>query len=215
MVRLVVNDLEIEAEDGISVLEACLNNGIYIPNLCFINGMSSPPVSCRMCFVEIEGEARPVSSCAVKATDGMKVRTDTEQVRGLQRTAFQLLMSVHDVDCGRCPANKRCPLQRIAVFLKVPLRPGRLEKHLKNPDVDNVHPLIDYYPNRCMLCGKCIFVCREKHGQPRMTFAKRGFETVISFYGEKDLSGPACKECLACIDICPVRAIVTKDQAVE
>jgi bidirectional [NiFe] hydrogenase diaphorase subunit len=215
MVRLLVNNLEIEAADGASVLEACLKNGIYIPNLCFIERMSNPPVCCRMCFVEIEGETDLVSSCAIKATEGMVVRTDTDTVRRLQRTAFRLLMSVHDVDCGRCPANKKCQLQRIAGFLKVGLRPGRLERHLKEPGIENVHPLLDYYPNRCVLCGKCIFVCQEKHGQPLMTFAKRGFDTVISFYGEKDTTELPCKGCLACVDVCPVSAIVMKNQAVD
>jgi NADH dehydrogenase/NADH:ubiquinone oxidoreductase subunit G len=215
MVSILVNNLEIEAADGASVLEACLKNNIYIPNLCFIGRMSNPPVSCRMCFVEIEGEAGPVPSCAIKAKEGMKVRTDTDTVRRLQRTAFKFLMSVHDVDCGRCPANKKCPLQRIAVFLKVSLSPGRLERHLKKPGIENVHPLLDYYPNRCVLCGKCIFVCQEKHGQPLMTFAKRSFDTVISFYGEKDTTVLPCKGCLSCADICPVSAIVMKNQAVD
>jgi predicted molibdopterin-dependent oxidoreductase YjgC len=94
--------------------------------------------------------------------------------------------------------------------LKVGLKPKRLELHLKEIEIDDEHPVVDYYPNRCVLCGKCVFVCQEKHGQPSMTFAKRGFDTVISFYGEKDVKRLPCERCLACVEICPVSAITLK-----
>jgi NADH dehydrogenase/NADH:ubiquinone oxidoreductase subunit G len=164
-----------------------------------------------MCFVEIEGENGPVTSCTVKVKDAMVVKTDTDAVRRLQRTAFQFLMSVHDVDCGNCPANKRCELQRTAKLLKAGLKSGKLELHLKETDQDQEHPRMKYYPNRCVLCGKCIFVCEEKHGQPVMTFAKRGFDTIISFYGEEDVPAQSCEKCCACVEICPVAAITLKE----
>ena len=160
---------------------------------------------------EIEDEDKPIPSCTVMAKDGMRVKTDTPSVRRLQRTAFKLLMSVHHVDCGHCPANKKCELQRIAKFLKVGLKPKHLETHLKETEVDESHPFLDYYPNRCVLCGKCIAVCKEKHGRAFLTFAKRGLETVVSSYGEKDGSNLPCGNCLACIAICPVGAIILKD----
>jgi len=211
-VKLLVNNMEIEAEDHKTLLQACLENGIYIPNLCFLKQMKRPPASCRMCFVEIQGQKGPVTSCTVKVKDGMIVKTDTDAVRQLQRTAFQFLMSVHEVDCGNCPANRRCELQRIAKHLKLGLKPGKLERHLKEKTLTDEHPLIAYEPNRCVLCGKCIFVCREKHGQPIMTFAKRGFQTVISFYGENDVSASPCETCCACVEICPVGALVLKNK---
>ncbi len=212
MVKLLVDNTEIEAEKDATLLQACLENDIYIPNLCFLERMVHPPTSCRMCFVEIEGENGPVASCTVKVKDGMVVKTDTDVVRRLQRTAFQFFMSVHDVDCGNCPANKKCELQRMAKLLKVGLKPGQLERHLKDMAKDHEHPLMDYYPNRCVLCGKCVYVCKEKHGQSVMTFAKRGFDTVISFYGEKDVSAFPCEKCRACVDICPVAAITLRQQ---
>jgi NADH dehydrogenase/NADH:ubiquinone oxidoreductase subunit G len=208
---LVVDGKELEAEEGISLLQACLDNGIYIPNLCYLRDTNDPPASCRMCFVEIEGVNRPVTACTVRVKNGMVINTDTVSVRRLQRTAFQLLLSVHRVECRRCPANKKCELQRIAKFLKVGLRPKQLEPHLKEPEIDHDHPFFDYYPNRCVLCGKCVFVCRQKHGKPFLTFAKRGLDTVVSFYGEKDSSNLACKKCHACVEICPVAAITLKN----
>ena len=211
MVKLIVNKQELKVDEGKTLLQACLDNGIYIPNLCHINGAENPSASCRMCFVEIEGEDKPIPSCTVKAKDGIIVKTDTPSVRRLQRTAFKLLMSVHRVDCGHCPANKKCELQRIAKFLKVSLKPKGLEQRLKEPELDEDHPFLNYYPNRCVLCGKCVIVCKDQHGRALLTFAKRGLDTVVSSYGEKDVSTLSCDTCLACIQICPVSAITSKN----
>ena len=211
MVKLIVDNKEIQADEGATLLHACLESGIYIPNLCHMEGMEDTPASCRLCFVEIDGETGPVTSCTVTVREGMTVRTDSPSVRGLQRTAFQLLMSVHQVDCKNCPANKKCELQRIAKFLKVSLKSKRLEQFLKEPVIDQDHPFLDYFPNRCVLCGKCIFVCKKDQGRPFLTFAKRGLNTVISFYGEKDMPNLPCERCLACVEICPVSAITLKN----
>ena len=211
MVKLLVDNREIEAGEGSNLLQACLENEIYVPNHCYLEGMEVPSASCRMCFVEIEGEERPVTSCTVKVRQGMIVKTDTPAVRRLQRSALQLLLSVHRVECGKCPANKKCELQRIAKFLKVGLKPKRLEPYLKETEIDEDHPCLDYYPNRCVLCGKCIHVCKNEHGQPILRFAKRGLNTVISFYGEGDQSDLPCEDCFVCVEICPVSAITLKD----
>ena len=211
MVKLLVDNREIQAKDGTKLLQACLENEIYIPNLCYLEDLEVPSASCRMCFVEIEGEGRPVPSCTVSVKEGMVVKTDTPAVRRLQRSALQLLLSVHRVECAKCPANKKCELQRIAKFLKVGLKPKRLEHYLKEIEIDQDHPCLNYYPNRCVLCGKCIHVCKNEHGQPSLSFAKRGLNTVVSFYGEEAESNLPCEECFACVEICPVSAITLKE----
>jgi bidirectional [NiFe] hydrogenase diaphorase subunit len=210
MVKFLVDNQELEADEGTNLLQACLDHNIYIPNLCFVKGMDHPSASCRMCFVEIEGVPQPVPSCTIQVRNGLAVKTDTPQVRQLQRTAFQLLMSVHDVDCKNCPSNKRCELQRIAKFLKMPLKPKVLEIYLKEPQVDQSHPFLDYYPNRCVLCGRCVHVCGERNANSFLAFSKRGFNTVISFYGAVDISALDCPNCHACVDICPVGALALK-----
>ncbi|MBU0987431.1 MAG: (2Fe-2S)-binding protein [Proteobacteria bacterium] len=211
MVKLTVNDRKIEAKQGTTLLQACLDHDIYIPNLCHIKGMTYPTALCRMCFVEIEKAAKPVAACTVEVKAGMVVRTDTPTVRQLQRSGLRLLLSVHHVDCKNCPANKKCALQQMAKFLKVGLKPKHLEQYLKEPELVSEHPLLDYYPNRCVLCGKCYYACRTRHGRSVMTFAKRGFDTVISFFGEQDPSALSCEECKACVDICPVGALVMRN----
>jgi bidirectional [NiFe] hydrogenase diaphorase subunit len=211
MPKLRVDGKEIETKQGTTLLQACLNNDIYIPNLCFLESMEDPSASCRMCFVEIEGERQPITSCTVNVKDDMVVKTDTPAVRQLQRTALRMLLSVHHVDCKHCPANKKCELQRIAKFLKVGLKPKGLERYLQETEIDQSHPFINHYPNRCVLCGKCVHICRRQHGQSVWTFAKRGFDTVISAYGEAGASSLTCEKCDACVKICPVGALTLKD----
>jgi len=208
MIKLVVDDKELEVEEGTVLLNACLRHGIYVPNLCYLEGMEHPDASCRLCFIEIDGN--PIPSCTIKISAPMVVKTDTPAVRSLQRSALRLLLSVHDVDCAHCPANKKCALQNMAKFLGMGLKPKGLEQYLKEPRIVEDHPFINYYPNRCVLCGRCVRVCRTKESRPRMNFAKRGFDTVISFYGIRDEMESACDECQACVEICPVGAITLK-----
>jgi NADH dehydrogenase/NADH:ubiquinone oxidoreductase subunit G len=211
MAKFMVDNTMVEADEGITLLRACLENDIYIPNLCWIRGMADTPVSCRLCFVEIEGEPHPVASCKIKVRDDMVVTTDTPAVRRLQKTAFQLLMSAHEINCKVCPANKKCELQKIARFLKTGLKPKRLEPHLKEAPADMPpHPSLDLHVNRCVLCGRCIYTCIQKQGQSQITFAKRGIDTIISFYGAPEALAATCSECVACVAICPVSAITLK-----
>jgi bidirectional [NiFe] hydrogenase diaphorase subunit len=209
LVRIRVDGKDMDAPEGSSLLQVCLENDIYIPNLCHVAGIEPPPASCRLCFVEIEGYEGPVTACTTRVTEGMVAITDSPGVRRLQRAGLQLLLSVHRVDCSHCPANKRCELQKMARFLKVGLKPKHLEPFLKDPDRIEGPGLV-YYPNRCVLCGRCVRVCRSEHDLPLLTFARRGFDTLISFYGEQEASPPSCDTCLACVRICPVSALSVK-----
>ena len=213
MLKLRVDNQDIETKEGKTLLQACLDNGIYIPNLCYLEDMESPSASCRMCFVEIEGIGQPVPSCTVQARDDMVVKTDTPAVRKLQRTALRLLLSVHDVDCKNCHANKKCELQNIAKFLKVGLKPKGLERYLKETQIDETHPFLIHYPNRCVLCGKCVHICRGKHGRSILTFAKRGFDTVITTYRATDVSALTCSNRDTCVEACPVGALALKESS--
>ena len=210
MIKLIVDNKEIETKEGLTVLQACLDNEIYIPNLCYLKEMDNPPGSCRLCLVEIGEYNQPITSCTVKVKEGMVVRTDTEHIRRLQRTAFELLLSVHHVDCRNCPANKKCELQRISKFLHFGLKLKRVEQLEREVKVEQDHPFLEYVSNRCVLCGKCVFVCQKKNGKAMLSFAKRGLDTVISFFGEEDKASTICKECYACAEICPVAALIKK-----
>jgi NADH dehydrogenase/NADH:ubiquinone oxidoreductase subunit G len=214
MIHITVDQKEIACEEGSTLLDVCLENGIYIPNLCHVSGMQTPPASCRMCMVALEGADEPVTACTTRAADRMVVRTDTGEVRELQRTALKLLLSVHDIDCRNCSANKQCELQTIARFLKVGLKAAPYETLLKEQAIDQAHPFLDYYANRCVLCGKCIHACREKNGVSFFTYARRGFDTVISAFGMDGMETD-CKACLACVKSCPVGALEVREGGKE
>ena len=98
----------------------------------------------------------------------------------------------------------------IAKFLKVGLKPKGLDQFLTGPQIEEGHPVLNYYPNRCVLCGKCVFVSQKGHGKPFLTFAKRGFETLISFHGEEDPSRITEETYMNCVEVCPVGAITLK-----
>lgn len=212
MIWLVVDGKEIQAETGENLLEVCLRNGIYIPNLCYLDTMEKPHASCRLCFVELGDKSKPVPSCTMPVKDGMVVRTDTPAVRRLQQTGLRLLLSVHRAECRKCPSNRRCDLQKLARMLGVRLRPRRFE-HIDRGNVPACpHPVIDYVTTRCILCGRCIHVCERKHGKSFLTFAMRGFDTIVaSLPGSVDPF--QCGECLACVDACPVSALLVRSPA--
>lgn len=209
-VSITVDDKPLEVEVGSNLLSTCLANGIYIPHLCYMEKVNPAAASCRLCFVEIESRSGPVPACTVTVEEPLRVRTDTPAVRRLQKAGLQLLLSVHRIECRTCPANRRCELQRIAKFLKVGLKPGKLAQRFKQPDIDASHPCLDYYPNRCVLCGKCVHVCRAQHRDVVLTFARRGFDTVVGYYGLSDNPAHACQDCRACADVCPVAALLSK-----
>lgn len=211
MVSIVVDNQRIEAPEGANLLAVCLDNGIFIPNLCYVPGMEHPPVSCRLCFVEIDGCERPVPSCATPVRADMVVRTDTPAVRQLQTAALRLLLSVHEVQCKKCPANGHCVLQNTAKRLEVALNPKPFERFLKEHRIGFGHPSLSYHPNRCVLCGRCVYVCRTQQRRSQLTFVGRGFETVIGFFGDSIGADEKCDTCRACVAACPVAALRFKE----
>lgn len=227
MATLIVDDTEITVKEKTRLLHALLDNGIYIPSLCSVpdmdpvqgttqaQSMETAPASCRLCFVEIEGYDRPVPSCTIIAEDGMIIKTNTPRVRRLQKTAFELLLSVHVIDCRNCPANKKCELQKIAGFLKVPLKQKRIEYIERHVTKENNHPFLIYDPDKCVMCGRCVSTCRKLYNSPYLSFAGRGLNMTISFFGETEAGKIPCDDCYACVDVCPVAALLKKSSIHE
>lgn len=211
MVKITVDGRQIEAEEDKSVLQACLENGIYVPNLCYMKGMDEPTGSCRLCFVEIEGEEKLSPSCKTKIVPGMVVRTDTLPVRQIQKVVFGLLFSAHHMACKECLVKKKCELQKIAKFLDVRLKPNKGQQSVCTIATKLSHPSLDLLPAKCILCRKCLYVCKEKNLKPVLTLVKNGngADPAIGFAGQPGQPIP-CGECQACVDVCPVSAIVPK-----
>ena len=208
-VKITIDGQEVTAESGQRLLWAALDAGIFIPNLCAIREKEHPQNGCRLCFVEVEGRDDLVAACAERVVEGMVVKTNTERVDRVRRTAFELLMSNHNIDCKNCVKNGKCALQEIASKMKYKLKPERLPSIMHPLPIDDSHPLFTYDRNKCVLCGKCVWACEET-GSGELQFARRGIDTVISTLGGVPLVQSGCKGCLDCVKICPVGALVLK-----
>jgi len=210
-VTLIIDGREIKAREGEKLLWIALDNGIYIPNLCAIREARESEAGCRLCFVEVQGRNRPVTACTEPVKDGMVVNTQGTAALRLSRTAFELLMSCHPVDCGQCAANKRCELQKIAVHLRMKLKPSRLRRLERKLPVDYSSPEFVYDPNKCVLCGRCVWVCRERLGTGALGFARRGFSRIITTFGNKPIAETNCEGCADCVEVCPSGSLTLKE----
>ena len=212
-VTLTIDDRTVEAEAGTKVLWAALDAGIFIPNLCAMRERETPFGACRLCFVEVEGRDLPVTACSETVAEGMVVHTRSERVDRLRRSALELLLSHHDLDCRNCPSNRICALQDLAKTLKVRLVPKRMRKLPTEMPVDDSHPEIVLNPNRCVLCGRCIWVCRDVEKSGALDFVFRGLKTRIAPFRLEPLADSPCTGCLRCVDVCPVGALSRKGTA--
>lgn len=208
-VNFTIDGKQITATEGQSVLWAALDNDIYIPNLCAIREKSDPSASCRLCFVEVEGKPAPVTACTEMVTEGITVNTDGDSARRLARSSLELLLASHPVDCANCAANGNCELQRAAKHLGVKLNTKRFPKLLKELPIDESSPVFTFDPNKCVLCGKCIWKCRDV-GTGAIGFAHRGFDREVTSFGGEPIGLSKCNQCGDCADICPVGALVRK-----
>ncbi len=212
MVGLHINGKKVRTPDEEKLLWVALDNGIYIPNLCTIRNSSKPDSACRLCFVEIDGKEKPVTACTEPVTDSMVVNTRGENALRLARSAFELIMASHPVDCGHCVSNGSCELQKIARYLGVSLNTKRFRKLTRQLPVDASHPLFNYDPNKCVLCGRCIEVCRKKLGIGVLGFAHRGFKRVVTTFCGDPLGESRCQACSECVRVCPVGALTFKNR---
>ena len=209
-VSLTIDGKKVKAPEGEKVLWAALENDIYIPHLCARHDDSAPDASCRLCWVEIEGKARPVTACTETVEPGMVVNTRGPAALRLARTALELLLASNEVDCASCAKSGSCELQKIAAHLKVKLKTRRFKKILRHLPVDSSSPLFIYDPNKCVLCGQCIQVCRRRLGIGALGFAHRGFNRRMTTFGDEPIGQSQCAECRDCVNICPTGALCFK-----
>jgi bidirectional [NiFe] hydrogenase diaphorase subunit len=193
------------------VLWAALDNGIYIPNLCAIRKSTEPYAGCRLCFVEVEGQNGPVTACTEPVIEGMVVNTQGPKAKRLARTALELLLASHPVDCAHCAKNRSCELQKLCSHLGVKINTKRFRKLLHNYPIDSSCPTFIYDPNKCVLCSRCVWMCRERFGVGTLGFAHRGFDRIVTTFEDKPIAASGCHVCNDCITVCPVGALVLKD----
>jgi len=209
-VSFTIDGLEFTANEDMTVLEAALENGIYIPHLCHHPDLA-PAGMCRLCMVEIDGR-RMVISCKTPLKDGMVVRTESEQINRIRKIAVELLIANHQGDCLSCNKSTSCELQRISSYLGINKEDmDRMRRFDKIRPIDTSNPFFDYDPNKCVLCGICVRTCTELQGVSAIDLAFRGFDTSISTFGAKPWVESNCESCGECIVRCPVGALMPKD----
>lgn len=209
-ITLSIDGFEITTEKGSSVLEAALDNGIYIPHLCHHEDLA-PVGVCRMCGVEIEGRRGVVMSCITPATEGMVVSTESKAVNDSRRMAMELLLANHQGDCLSCDENNQCELQKASAFVGIDeQRMERLRRPAELLPVDSSNPFFEFDPNKCILCGICVRTCDEIVGVHAIDYVNRGYVTKIGTFGNEDWVESVCVSCGECVVRCPVGALTSK-----
>ena len=115
MLKVKVNEIDIEVEEGLTVLQACEIAGVEIPRFCYHEKLSIAG-NCRMCLVEIEKSRKPVASCAMPVTEGMNIKTNTELVEKARKGVMEFLLANHPLDCPVCDQGGECDLQDQSMF---------------------------------------------------------------------------------------------------
>ena len=209
MLKLKVNDTEVEVEEGLTVLQACEKAGVEIPRFCYHEKLSIAG-NCRMCLVEMEKSPKPIASCAMPATNGMVIKTNTPTIEKSRKGVMEFLLANHPLDCPVCDQGGECDLQDQSMYYGIDK--SRFKENKRAVPDKNMGPLIKTQMTRCIHCTRCIRFATEIAGVPELGAIGRGEDMQITTYLEKsvqsELSGNV-------IDLCPVGALTSKPYVFE
>ena len=222
MAKITINNQICECEENEYILQIARRNGIFIPAICYLSGCS-PTLACRLCMVEADGKR--VYSCNAKAKDGMSVITDTAEINTERKAIMQAYCVNHPLECGVCDQSGECELQNFVHHLGVDEQIYAIKDTHKT---QKNWGLINYDPSLCIVCERCITVCKDKIGEAALKTTARGgdlpdknlkdsmpkdaFAVWNKF--QKSLIAPTngenleCSECGECTAVCPVGALV-------
>jgi len=202
-VTFTLNGQPVVTPAGTLVLEAAKKQGVEVPSFCYYPGLSLQ-AACRMCLVEVEKMPKLQTACTLVATEGMVVKSDTEQVHKARKDMIEFLLSNHPLDCPVCDKGGECELQDMT--FRYGLDHSRFtEEKLHYPE-EKWSPLVYYDAPRCIMCFRCVRVCDEGMDVKALGVGARGVHSVIIPNEPGQL---ACEECGMCIDICPVGALTS------
>jgi formate dehydrogenase (NADP+) alpha subunit len=198
-ISLTIDGKDVSVAKGTNIFMAASNNGIYIPGLCYHPKLTLYG-GCRLCMVEVteRGRTRHRFSCAQPVSEGMEVKTKTPKTVKYTKAVMEYLLAHHPLDCPTCDKSGECGLQDVTHELK--LSRGRFKTVRLNEPMKRDNPLLEINTNRCILCGRCVKVCKEIEGVGAIDFQNRGFKTVIGTAFDKPLD---CSFCGGCVSVCP------------
>lgn len=208
MIKLTIDGNEIQAPEGSNLIDAAGTAGIHIPNLCYLKGM--PGIgACRLCLVEIEGAKAPVIACNTKVKEGIVVNTKTDKITETRKFVIDLILSMHPLDCMTCTKAGVCNLQQYAYDFE--LKESTFTRKKFGFSIDDGNPFIKRDPDYCILCGRCVRVCRHQ-GTNVLDFMGRGVGAKVITANDKPLQESSCTFCGSCVDACPVNALLEADR---
>ena len=209
MIKLKIDNKNIEVEPGTTILQACEIAGKEIPRFCYHEKLSIAG-NCRMCLVEVSGSKKPVASCAMPAVDGQEIKTNSEMVKKAREGVMEFLLVNHPLDCPICDQGGECDLQDQA--FNYGGGKSRYELNKRSVKEKNMGPLIKTHMNRCIHCTRCIRFAEEVAGVEELGAINRGENMEISTYLEKAVTSEFSANL---IDLCPVGALTSKPYAFE
>lgn len=208
-IKITINNREVEAYEGQTVLEAAKNNGIHIPTLCYLKDVTGTG-ACRVCQVEVEGAKTLCAACVYPVRDGMVIKTNSQRALDARRRVVELIVSNHSKDCLSCIRNTNCELQRLCQELGV--REDAFAGEKSEPTFDTVSPGIVRNTSKCVLCGRCVETCTKVQGLGVLGYMNRGFKTKVAPIYDKSFDDVNCMQCGQCMNVCPVGALHEKEE---
>ncbi len=209
MLKLKVNEIEVEVEEGLTVLQACEKAGVEIPRFCYHEKLSIAG-NCRMCLVEMEKSPKPIASCAMPAAEGMNIKTNTALVEKARKGVMEFLLANHPLDCPVCDQGGECDLQDQSMYYGVDK--SRFKENKRAVPEKNMGPLIKTQMTRCIHCTRCVRFATEVAGVPELGAIGRGEDMQITTYLEQSMQSELSANV---VDLCPVGALTSKPYVFE